>query len=44
MSCTDKWLTTFAIFGVTAGALAAGLLWMVLTRPVELVETIERLL
>jgi hypothetical protein len=44
MSRTDKWLTTFAIFGITAAGLAAGLLWMVLTRPVDLVETIGRLL
>jgi hypothetical protein len=39
----DKWLTTMALFGVTAGALAAGLLWMVLTRPVALVAALERL-
>ena len=43
MSRTEKWLTTLAVTGAAAGALAAGLLWMVLTRPVELVETIGRL-
>jgi hypothetical protein len=43
MSRTDKWLATMAVFGVTAGALAAGLLWMVLTRPVALVDALARL-
>ena len=32
-----------AVFGMTAGALAAGLLWMVLTRPVALVEALSQL-
>ena len=44
MSRTERWITTLAVFGVTAGALAAGLIWMVLTRPVELVEAIGSLL
>jgi hypothetical protein len=43
MSKTEKWLTAMAVFGMTAGALAAGLLWMVLTRPVALVEALGRL-
>ena len=43
MSRTEKWLTTMAVFGMTAGALALGLLWMVLTRPVALVEALGRL-
>ena len=43
MSRTEKWLTTMAVFGMAAGAVAAGLLWMVLTRPVALVEALGRL-
>lgn len=43
MTRTDKWLTAVAVFGMAAGALAAGLFWMVLTRPVALVEALGRL-
>jgi hypothetical protein len=43
MSMTEKVVTTLAVLGMTAGALAAGLLWMVLTRPVALVEAIGNL-
>ena len=43
MSRTEQWLTTMALFGAAAGALAAGLLWMAFTRPVALVDAISRL-
>jgi hypothetical protein len=43
MSTAEKWVTTMAVFGLTAGVLAAGLLWMVLTRPVALAEALARL-
>jgi TRAP-type C4-dicarboxylate transport system permease small subunit len=43
MSRTEKWLTAMVVFGMTAGVLAAGLLWMVLTHPVALVEALARL-
>jgi hypothetical protein len=37
-------MAALAVCGLTAGVLAAGLLWMVLTRPVALVEAIGGLL
>jgi hypothetical protein len=43
MSRMEKWLATLALCGAAAGALAAGLLWMVFTRPVALVEALNRL-
>ena len=35
-----RWLTAVAIAGLAAGAMAAGLLWMVLTRPVVLAQIV----
>jgi hypothetical protein len=43
MSRTDQWLTSLAVLGLVAGTLAVGLLWLVLMRPVALVEAIGRL-
>ncbi len=42
MTRTQRWLTAVAVVGVTAGAAAAALLWMVVTRPVALAEVISR--
>jgi len=36
MSQTEKWMTAITVCAVSAGVLAAGLVWMVLTRPVLL--------
>ena len=33
-----RWLVGVAVVGAAAGAAAAGLLWLVLTRPVALAE------
>jgi hypothetical protein len=38
MSTTEKLLTAVALFGLMAGAVAARLVWMVLTRPVAVAE------
>ena len=44
MSQTEKkWLTAMTVCALSAGALAAGLVWMVLTRPVTLAEMLGRL-
>jgi hypothetical protein len=40
MSTSGTLLTAVALFGLTAGALAAGLVWMALTRPIQLAEVI----
>jgi hypothetical protein len=37
---TRIWLTVVAFVGLTAGALAATLVWMVMTRPVALAQLI----
>jgi hypothetical protein len=43
MSRTAKWMTAMTVCALSAGALAAGLVWMVLTRPVALARALERL-
>ena len=43
MSRTAKWMTAITVCALSAGVLAAGLVWMVLTRPVVLAEALGRL-
>ena len=43
MATLDKWLIRTAILGGTAGLVAAGLFWLVLTRPVALASVLERI-
>ena len=42
MAKLDKWLMRMAIVGVTTAVLAAGLLWLVLTRPVAVAMVLDR--
>jgi hypothetical protein len=44
MTGFDKWLIGMALVGGAAGTLATVILWMLLTRPLALVETVSRLL
>lgn len=39
----NKWIVVVGLLGMMAMLAAAGLLWMVLTRPVDLAEFIQRL-
>ena len=43
MAQLDTWLMRAALVGATACVLAAGLFWLVLTRPVALDEALARL-
>jgi hypothetical protein len=43
MSRTDKLLTAISFCAVSAGLMAARLIWLVMTRPVDLAEAIGRL-
>jgi len=40
MTRTDIWLAGFAVVGVVAGVLAAGLLWMVVAHPLAVVQAL----
>lgn len=42
MARLDTWLMRLALVGVTAGVLAAGLFWLLLTRPVAVAMLLER--
>jgi hypothetical protein len=44
MTRTGTWLTVIAVVGIAAGALAAGLIWMVFAHPVTLAERIGGIL
>ncbi len=39
----NKWIVVVGLLGMMAMLAAGGLLWMVLTRPVDLAEFIQRL-
>ena len=39
---TRRWLIAVAVIGAAAGIMAAGLLWMLLTQPVAVVEAFGR--
>ena len=43
MSRTEKWLTAATVCAVLAGVVSAGLVWMLLTRPVTLAMVLGRL-
>lgn len=43
MTQLDKWLVRTAILGGTAALLAAGLFWLLLTRPVAVATVLQRL-
>jgi hypothetical protein len=43
MATLDKWLIRTAILGGTAAVVAAGLFWLVLTRPVAVASVLDRL-
>jgi hypothetical protein len=43
MATLDKWLIRTAILGGTAAVVAAGLFWLVLTRPVALASVLDRI-
>ena len=38
----NKWIVVVGVLGMMAMLAAGGLLWMVLTRPVDLAEIIQR--
>jgi hypothetical protein len=42
MTHLDKWLVRAAILGAAATVLAAGLFWLVLTRPVAIAIVLDR--
>jgi hypothetical protein len=37
------WFTMFAVVGMVSGILAAGLLWLIVTRPLLLAQTVAGL-
>jgi hypothetical protein len=43
MAQLDKWLVRAAFLGLVATVLAAGLFWLVLTRPVALATVLGRI-
>jgi hypothetical protein len=43
MQHLDKWLVRAAILGGVAAVLAAGLFWLLLTRPVAVASVLERM-
>jgi hypothetical protein len=44
LSCVARvWFTMFAVVGVASGILAAGLLWLIVTRPLLLAQTVAGL-
>lgn len=43
MTQLDKWLVRAAILGGTAAVLAAGLFWLLLTRPVAVATVLQQL-
>jgi hypothetical protein len=44
MTASDKWLIGTAVVGSAAGSLATVILWMLLTRPIELAARVSGLL